>query len=147
MNKQAILSHVEKKFQKKDAAVFNIGDTVRVHVRIREGSTSRVQVFEGTVIAMKGGGPNRMFTVRKLSFGVGVERIFPMASPTLEKIQVIRSAHVRRAKLYYLRSRVGKSARLEEKETGGPASKSTPAAPSAKEASSREEALVAAEEK
>ncbi len=90
------------------------GDTVRVHVRITEGSRTRIQVFEGTVIRIRRGGPRTTFTVRKISFGVGVERIFPFHSPWLEKIEIKSRHKVRRAKLYYLRERRGKSARLKE---------------------------------
>ena len=116
MNKQEILQHIDKKYLQKEAPAFRVGDTVRVHVRITEGDTTRVQAFEGIVISMKGHGGGSTFTVRKISFGVGVERVFPMVSPNLEKIEVLRSGHVRRAKLYYLRDRVGRSARLDEKE-------------------------------
>jgi len=116
MNKQGILQYVDNKFQKKEAVDFRVGDTVRGPVKIMEGDAIRVQVFEGTVIAMKGGGA-RNFTVRKISFGVGVERTFPLNSPTLEKIDVVRSGHTRRAKHYYLRFRVGRAAKLEEKES------------------------------
>jgi len=91
-----------------------IGDKVRVHVRIKEGEKSRIQVFEGTVIAKKHGGPGETFTVRKMSFGVGVERVFPTHSPWLEKVEVKSNHRTRRAKLYYLRERTGKSARLKE---------------------------------
>ncbi len=91
-----------------------IGDTVRVHVRIVEGSKSRIQVFEGTVIAMKHGGPRRTITVRKISNGVGVERVFPVHAPVVEKVEVKSRHRVRRAKLYYLRERRGKQARLKE---------------------------------
>ena len=90
------------------------GDTVRVHVRITEGEKTRIQVFEGTIIRIREGGPRSTFTVRKVSFGVGVERIFPFHSPWLEKIEVSRRHKVRRSKLYYLRERRGKSARLKE---------------------------------
>lgn len=92
----------------------NVGDEVRVHVRITDGEKTRVQVFEGTVIAIKKGGPRTTFTVRKTSFGVGVERIFPAFAPTIEKVEVKVRHNVRRAKLYYLRDRAGKSARLKE---------------------------------
>jgi large subunit ribosomal protein L19 len=90
------------------------GDTVRVHVRITEGARTRIQIFEGTVIRIRHGGPRTTFTVRKVSFGVGVERIFPFHSPWLEKIEIKSRHKVRRAKLYYLRDRRGKSARLKE---------------------------------
>ena len=91
------------------------GDTVKVHVKVKEGDKERVQVFEGMVIALKGSGPSATMTVRKTSFGHGVERIFPLHAPTLEKIEVVRSHHVRRAKLYFMRERKGKAARLREK--------------------------------
>jgi large subunit ribosomal protein L19 len=116
MNKQAILQYVDQKYQKQAPKEFKVGDTVRVFVRIIEGDATRVQAFEGTVICFKGHGGARTFTVRKISFGVGVERTFPMSSPTLEKIDVLRSGHSRRAKLYYLRDRVGRAAKLEDKE-------------------------------
>jgi len=91
------------------------GDTVRVHVKVREGDKERIQVFEGMVIGMHRGGARASFTVRKVSFGQGVERIFPLHSPTVDKIEVIRSAQVRRAKLYFLRDLRGKAARMKEK--------------------------------
>ncbi len=100
---------------KAEKPVFEIGDTVRVHVRIVEGSRSRIQVFEGTVIAMKHGGINETFTVRRTSYGVGVERVFPVNSPNVEKVEVVRHGVTRRAKLYFLRNRVGKSAKLKER--------------------------------
>ncbi len=90
------------------------GDTVRVHVKIREGDKERVQVFEGLVIALHRGGPRASFTVRKVSFGQGVERIFPLHSPIIERIDVVRTARVRRAKLYFLRKLSGKAARMRE---------------------------------
>jgi len=92
---------------------FNIGDTVRVHQRIAEGDRERVQVFEGIVLRRRGGGTNETFTVRRISFGEGVERIFPLHSPRIEKIEVVRYGKVRRSKLYYLRKRVGKSVRVK----------------------------------
>ena len=92
----------------------NIGDSVRVHVRIQEGGKSRIQVFEGTVIAKKHSGPAESFTVRKMSFGIGVERVFPAHSPNVAKVEIKARHRVRRAKLYYLRERTGKSARLKE---------------------------------
>lgn len=90
------------------------GDTVRVHVRVREGDKERIQVFEGLIIGMHRGGARASFTVRKVSFGHGVERIFPLHSPVIDKIDVVRSAKVRRAKLYYLRNLKGKAARMRE---------------------------------
>ncbi len=92
-----------------------IGDTVKVHVLIKEGSRERIQVFEGTIIAKKHGGITETFTVRRISYGVGVERTFPVNSPKLAKIEVVRKGKVRRAKLYYLRDRVGKATRVKEK--------------------------------
>jgi large subunit ribosomal protein L19 len=91
------------------------GDTVRVHVKVREGEKERIQIFEGTVIGLRRGGPRATFTVRKVSFGQGVERIFPLHSPVVDKIDVVRSAKVRRAKLYFLRELRGKAARMTEK--------------------------------
>ena len=98
-----------------DLPAFRSGDTVRVHVRVIEGGKERVQVFEGIVIGRSGGGIRETFTVRKISFGVGVERIFPVHAPILQQIEVLRRGDVRRAKLYYLRDRVGKAARIKEK--------------------------------
>ena len=100
---------------KKDVPSVNIGDTIRVHNRIKEGSRERIQLFEGTVIAKHGGGISETFTVRRVSYGVGVEKTFPIHSPNVDKIVVFREAKVRRAKLYYLRSRVGKAAKVKEK--------------------------------
>lgn len=128
MNKQELIQYVDKKFTKKEHVAFNIGDSVRVHVKITEGDSKRVQVYEGLVISFTGQMGSRNFTVRKVSFGVGVERTFPMVSPAIEKIQVIRSGHVRRSKLYYLRDRAGKSARLSEKETIESTASAKPAA-------------------
>jgi large subunit ribosomal protein L19 len=91
------------------------GDTVRVHVKVREGDKERIQIFEGTVIGLRRGGPRATFTVRKVSFGQGVERIFPLHSPIIDKIDIVRSAKVRRAKLYFLRELRGKAARMTEK--------------------------------
>ena len=93
---------------------FSVGDTVKVSVNIREGERERIQMFEGTVIAIKGSGISKTFTVRRLSYGVGIERVFPLHSPNVESVQVIRSGKVRRAKLYYLRDRVGKAAKVKE---------------------------------
>jgi large subunit ribosomal protein L19 len=98
-----------------DVPLFSPGDTVKVHVKVKEGEKERVQVFQGLVIARKGGGPRETFTVRKVSQGIGVERTFPVHSPVLEKIEVERHGQVRRAKLYYLRERRGKAARIAEK--------------------------------
>ena len=99
---------------KQNPPQFNVGDTVRVGVRIEEGEKSRIQTFEGTVIAKKHGGIQETFTVRRLSHGVGVERVFPLHSPVVESVEVVREGRVRRGKLYYLRDRVGKAARVKE---------------------------------
>jgi large subunit ribosomal protein L19 len=106
---------VEKAHLKQDLPAFWPGDNVKVHVRVIEGTRSRIQVFEGVVIARSGGGMRETFTVRKISFGVGVERIFPVHSPVIEELEVTRRGKVRRAKLYYLRERTGKKARIKEK--------------------------------
>ncbi len=99
---------------KQEVPQFNVGDTVRVHNKIVEGTRERIQLFEGTVIAKKNGGISETFTVRRISYGVGVEKTFPLHSPRVEKVEVIRSGKVRRAKLYYLRDRVGKAAKVKE---------------------------------
>ena len=106
---------VEKTQLKDDIPEFGPGDTVKVHVRVVEGNRTRTQVFQGIVIAIRGAGAGESFTVRKLSFGVGVERSFPLHSPIIEKIEVVTRGDVRRAKLYYLRDRVGKAAKVKEK--------------------------------
>ena len=100
--------------QLRELPSFNIGDVVKVHFKIVEGKTERVQVYEGTVIAMNNGGVRKTVTVRKISFGVGVERVFPLHSPRVDKFELVRPGRVRRAKLYYLRDRVGKSAKVKE---------------------------------
>ena len=100
---------------KADAPEILIGSTVKVHVRIKEGEKERIQVFEGTVIAKNNSGIQETFTVRRVSYGVGVERVFPVHSPNVAKVEVVRNGKVRRSKLYYLRDRVGKSAKVKEK--------------------------------
>lgn len=112
MNK---LEELEGGFLRDDIPDFSPGDTLKVHVRVVEGGRERIQLFEGVVIAINGGGLNRSVTVRKVSFGVGVERIFPVHAPIIQKMEVTRKGDVRRAKLYYLRDRVGKAARIREK--------------------------------
>lgn len=109
-----VIEKIESELTAGRKANFTVGDEVRVHVRIKDGDKSRVQVFEGTVIAMKGGGIRQTFTVRKTSFNVGVERVFPVYSPSVEKVEVKVQHPVRRSKLYYLRERQGRSARLRE---------------------------------
>lgn len=100
---------------KSEVPQFCVGDTVKVHQRIVEGNRERTQIFEGTVIAKKNGGISETFTVRRVSFGVGTEKTFPLHSPNVQKVEVVRAGKVRRAKLYYLRDRVGKSAKVKEK--------------------------------
>jgi large subunit ribosomal protein L19 len=109
---------IEQSEMKGNPPAFRVGDAVKVHVKVREGDKDRIQVFQGMVIAMKGGGPGSMFTVRKISDGIGVERIFPLHSPIIGKIEVVRRGRVRRAKLYYLRGRKGKAARIDEETQG-----------------------------
>lgn len=105
---------IEKQGQREDVPVFKAGDTVRVHVKVREGEKERLQVFQGVVIARKHGGVRETVTVRKISGGMGVERIFPLHSPIIDKIEVVSEGKIRRAKLYYLRELKGKKARIEE---------------------------------
>ena len=100
---------------KSEVPELNIGDTVKVHNRIKEGTRERIQIFEGTIIAKQGGGISETFTVRRVSYGVGVEKTFPVHSPNVEKVEITRRGKVRRAKLYYLRDRVGKSAKVKER--------------------------------
>ncbi|MBQ8249183.1 MAG: 50S ribosomal protein L19 [Clostridia bacterium] len=99
---------------KENAPVLNVGDTVKIHNKIKEGNRERIQMFEGTIIAKNGGGISETFTVRRVSYGVGVEKTFPVHSPNVEKVEIIRRGKVRRAKLYYLRDRVGKSSKVKE---------------------------------
>lgn len=99
---------------KSEVPAIEIGDTVKVHVKIREGNKERIQVFEGTIIARKGSGVSETFTVRRVSYGVGVERVFPLHSPNVAKVELVRHGRVRRSKLYYLRDRVGKAAKVKE---------------------------------
>jgi large subunit ribosomal protein L19 len=114
MSKSAILESVAQPNLRDDIPKINPGDTVKVHVKVREGNKERIQVFEGTVLAHKHGGVAETITVRKISHAVGVERTFPVHSPLIAKIEVTRRGVVRRAKLYYLRSKVGKAARIKE---------------------------------
>lgn len=110
-----LIKQIEEKEIKGTPPVFRAGDSVKVHVKIREGEKDRIQVFQGTVIARRGGGVGSTFTVRKISNGVGVERVFPLFSPVIGKIEVVRRGRVRRAKLYYLREKRGKAARIAER--------------------------------
>lgn len=109
------LSEVESPFLRSDVPEFRAGDTVKVHVKVAEGDKERIQLFQGVVIARRGSGTRETFTVRKISGGMGVERVFPLHTPTIEKIEVVRRGRVRRAKLYYLRKLRGKAARIEER--------------------------------
>ena len=108
------LKKISEASMKENAPVVEIGDTVKVHVRIKEGDKSRIQVFEGTVIAKKHGGISETFTVRRVAHGCGIERVFPLHSPAVDKVELVRHGKVRRAKLYYLRDRVGKAAKVKE---------------------------------
>ncbi|WP_019120466.1 50S ribosomal protein L19 [Brevibacillus massiliensis] len=109
-----VIRELEKEQLKQDLPAFRPGDTVRVHVKVIEGQRERIQLFEGVVIRRRGTGISETFTVRKISYGVGVERTFPLHSPKIDKLEVVRKGRVRRAKLYYLRDRVGKAARIKE---------------------------------
>lgn len=112
-----VIQEIEKEQLRDDVLDFAPGDTVRVLYLVREGTKERIQVFEGVCIARKHGGVNETFTVRKISSGIGVERIFPLHAPTVTGVEVVRRGRVRRAKLYYLRGRMGKAARIAEKRT------------------------------
>ena len=117
---QALFEKIEAEQFRKNAAKFNVGDTVRVHTKVVEGDKERIQIFTGVVIGMRGRGLNATFTVRRISYGEGVERVFPLHSPRIDKVEVERQGVVRRAKLTYLRKRLGKGATLvKEKETRG----------------------------
>ncbi len=107
------LEQISKSSMKENVPELNIGDTVKVHVRIKEGDKSRIQIFEGTIIAKKHGGINETFTVRRVAHGCGIERVFPVHSPAVDKVEIVRKGVVRRAKLYYLRGRVGKAAKVK----------------------------------
>jgi large subunit ribosomal protein L19 len=110
-----IMKLVEQQQTTREMPEFGPGDTIKVHVKVKEGDKERIQIFQGIVISRRGGGTREMFTVRKVSSGVGVERMFPLYSPTIDKIEVQRHGRIRRAKLYYLRNLKGKAARIEEK--------------------------------
>ena len=109
-----LINEIENIQLKENLPEIGSGDTVKVNVKVSEGNRERIQTFEGVVIAIKGVGINKLITVRKLSFGVGVERIFPVHAPTIDSIEIIRKGKVRRSKLYYLRNRIGKSAKIKE---------------------------------
>ena len=110
-----LIKELNKEQLQRELPAVKVGDTVRVHVKVKEGSRERIQIFEGTVIAKKHGGIEGTITVRRLSYGVGVEKVFPVYSPSIDKVEVVRNGSVRRAKLYYLRGRVGKAAKVKEK--------------------------------
>lgn len=110
-----LIKAVEQEQLRTDLQEVEVGDYVKVHLKVKEGNRERIQIFEGTVIAKKGGGIRETFTVRKVSYGVGVERILPIHSPRINKIEVVRKGKVRRAKLYYLRHRVGKAAKVKQR--------------------------------
>ncbi len=112
-----VIKTIESQYLKNEVPAFNVGDTVKVHVKVVEGKRERIQIFEGIVIKKQNGGIGETFTVRKLSYGVGVERTFPVHSPRIDRIEVAKQGKVRRAKLYYLRDRVGKAAKIKEKRT------------------------------
>lgn len=114
---QSIIRDLEMENMKPEVASFGVGDTVRVHIRITEGKRERIQIFEGLVIKRQGGGIQERFTVRKLSGGIGVEKTFPIHSPMIEKIEVVRAGKVRRARLFYIRDRVGKRSKVKERIT------------------------------
>jgi len=125
---QALLDKIEAEQYRKDKADFGVGDSVRVHTRVVEGDKERIQIFSGVVISRRGHGLNEMFTVRRISYGEGVERVFPVNSPRVEKIEVERKGSVRRAKLTYLRKRVGKGATLVREAEAKAADTAAPAA-------------------
>ena len=118
-----LVDQIEAKEMKKEVTDVHIGDTVKVHMRIVEGEKERIQVIEGVVIKMRGGGARKTLTVRKISFGIGVERIFPIHSPRVEKIDIVKRAKIRQAKLYYLRELRGKASRLKERKPIRPTTK------------------------
>jgi large subunit ribosomal protein L19 len=127
----AALEEKKTKSTVEHCTTFRPGDTVKIHMRVKEGDSERIQIFEGVVISRRGRGNSETFTVRKISFGVGVERTFHLASPHVDKIELVRSGKVRRARLYYLRGLTGKSARVDERETG-PSGTAPAAKPEAK---------------
>ena len=114
MNASEIIKNIEAEQLRADALEFNVGDTVKVYGKIKEGNRERIQIFEGVVLKKQGGSNRATFTVRKISNGVGVEKTWPLHSPNVEKVEVVRKGKVRRAKLYYLRDRIGKAAKVKE---------------------------------
>jgi large subunit ribosomal protein L19 len=132
---QALLDRIEAQFLKKEPAVFKVGDTVRVHTKVVEGDKERIQIFTGVVIGRRGHGINETFTVRRISYGEGVERVFPMHSPRIDKVEIERHGAVRRAKLTYLRKRIGRGATLVKEKTSAGAIAAAAAAAAASAAS------------
>jgi len=110
-----LIKMLDQQNVKAEMPAIEVGNTVRVHIKVKEGAKERIQIFEGTVIAKKHGGINETFTVRRISYGVGVEKVFPVHSPNVVKVETVRKGKVRRAKLYYLRGRAGKAAKIKEK--------------------------------
>ncbi|MFH1478403.1 MAG: 50S ribosomal protein L19 [Candidatus Omnitrophota bacterium] len=117
MNK---INEIEKDFMKKDIPCFNVGDTVKVFVKIKEGDKTRLQGYEGTVIAKRGSGMRETFTVRRISYGEGIERVFQLHSPLVDSVKVLKKGKVKKAKLYYLKGKIGKDTKIEEKRTSEP---------------------------
>ena len=111
-----VLSSITQEYMKSDIPAFNVGDTVKVHVKIKEGNRERIQIFEGFVLKRQGGGIGETFTVRRIASGVGVEKTFPIHSPLVEKIEVVRRGKIRRARLHYMRQRTGKSAKIKSRD-------------------------------
>lgn len=145
---QALLDKIEAAFRRKNSVAFNVGDTVRVHTKVVEGDKERIQVFAGVVIGRRGHGLNETFTVRRISYGEGIERVFPVHSPRVEKVEVERSGDVRRAKLTYLRKRIGKGAMaVKDRESRLTATAASSAATPAKDTVATPAAATAADAK
>src|SRR5882762_7017938 len=143
---QALLDKIESQQFRKDAANFGVGDTVRVHTKVVEGDKERIQIFSGVVIGRRGHGLNETFTVRRISYGEGVERVFPVHSPRVEKVEVERKGSVRRAKLTYLRKRLGKGATLVKEKEGRMGATAASTATAAKAAAAAKETAAAEKE-
>lgn len=145
-----VMQSIAQEYTKKDIPAFNVGDTVKVHIKIKEGSRERIQIFEGFVLKKQNGGISETFTVRRIASGVGVEKTFPVHSPLVEKIEVVRKGDVRRAKLHYMRERTGKSAKIKAKEYSeeqlAAVAEAKAAAEAAAAAKAEEEAQAAAAE-
>jgi len=135
----SIIKAIEAEYMKKEPPKFDVGDTVKVWVKVVEGNRERLQAFEGAVIAKRSGGVRETFTVRRVSFGVGIERIFPLHSPRIDRVEIMRKGRVRRAKLYYLRNLSGKAAKIQEKIVVTPKDKKPAKAKAVKAASGKKE--------